>query len=519
MSGKLPAGSVLRMGTSRAHHAESLFDADGNRTSVTDNSGTTSYVYDTLNRLTDQFVIAHDDACGTNPGIHLTYDAAANLSTYCNANGTTTYGYDAANELTSLAEPGGSCTGTVSLCTTFAYNSDGDRTTTTFPGSATLTSGFDNASNETSIVGASSTPSTLTSFSYAYSVGTADKAIVQSVTDAHASTTTSYGYNALDQLTSAATSPGSTLDYSYDGAGNRCSTTTSCSSPTYTYNSANQLTSGPAGSYTYDSSGQETSSPQLSNLTENVKDQTSSVTPSGSSAETLTYNGTGQFLLTGDGSTAITTGPVGLDSSSTGGTTTYYVFDPQGNILGEEIGSSHYYYLKDRLGSVVAVINGSGSTVSDRYAYDPYGNVTSSSGSVANNIGYVGGWQDSVTGLEKFGARWYDATTGRWTQVDPIVANDAASSGYAFAGDNPVNLVDPSGELSAVAIGLIVAAVGVTIATLGVGSLLAVGGIDGLAAILGAEGTTVAPSAIAAFIGGGVLTGIGDAIASIGSIF
>jgi RHS repeat-associated protein len=272
--------------------------------------------------------------------------------------------------------------------------------------------------------------------------------MVQSVTDANASTSTSYGYNALDQLTSAATSPGSTLDYSYDGAGNRCSTSTSCSSPTYTDNSANQLTSGPAGSYTYDNSGQETSSPQLSNLTANAKDQTTSITPSGSSAEALTYSGTGQFLLTGDGSTAITTGPVGLDSSTTGGTTTYYVLDPQGNILGEEIGSSHYYYLKDRLGSVVAVINGSGSTVSDRYAYDPYGNVTSSSGSVTNNIGYVGGWQDSVTGLEKFGTRWYDSTTGRWTQVDPVVSNNAVASGYTYANDNPIDVVDPSGQES-----------------------------------------------------------------------
>jgi RHS repeat-associated protein len=492
-----------------------VYDADGNRTSITDNSGTTSYVYDTLNRLTDQFDIAHDDACGTNPGIHLTYDAASNLSTYCNANGTTTYGYDAANEVTSLAEPGGSCTGTVSLCTTFAYNSDGDRTTTTFPGSATLTSGFDNAGNETSIVGSSSTPSTLTSFTYAYAVGTADKAIVQSVTDAHASTTTSYGYNALDQLTSAATSPGSTLDYSYDGAGNRCSTTTSCSSPTYTYNSANQLTSGPAGSYTYDNSGQETSSPQLSNLTENAKDQTTAVTPSGSSAEALTYNGTGQFLLTGDGSTAITTGPVGLDSSTTAGTTTYYVFDPQGNILGEEVGSTHYYYLKDRLGSVVAVINGSGSTVSNRYAYDPYGNVTSSSGSVANNIGFDGGWQDSITGLEKFGTRWYDASTGRWTQPDPVVANDAASSGYAFAGDDPVNLVDGTGELTtAQTVGIGIFLAGVTIAGGGV-FILGAGALP--SAFLGADFLSNLGLGVGA--GGIVISVVGGITSAIASLF
>ena len=55
------------------------------------------------------------------------------------------------------------------------------------------------------------------------------------------------------------------------------------------YNSANQLTSGPAGSYSYDSSGDEQSSPQLSNLTYNTAAQTTSITPSGMSATAHSY--------------------------------------------------------------------------------------------------------------------------------------------------------------------------------------------------------------------------------------
>jgi len=66
----------------------------------------------------------------------------------------------------------------------------------------------------------------------------------------------------------------------------------------------------------------------------------------------------------------------------------------------------------------VAVISGDGQTVSDRYGYDPYGSTSYHSGSVANPWGYVGGYSDP-TGLIHFGARYYDPSTSRWTQVDP----------------------------------------------------------------------------------------------------
>ncbi|MGQ0680032.1 MAG: RHS repeat-associated core domain-containing protein [Actinomycetota bacterium] len=50
--------------------------------------------------------------------------------------------------------------------------------------------------------------------------------------------------------------------------------------------------------------------------------------------------------------------------------------------------------------------------------------------------------KDSFSGYYKFGARYYDPTLGRWTQMDPS-GQDANS--YAYAGSNPVNFVYPSG--------------------------------------------------------------------------
>jgi len=41
----------------------------------------------------------------------------------------------------------------------------------------------------------------------------------------------------------------------------------------------------------------------------------------------------------------------------------------------------------------------------------------------------------------KLGARYYNPTTGRFTQPDPA----ALIGGYAYAGDNPANATDPTG--------------------------------------------------------------------------
>jgi RHS repeat-associated protein len=82
---------------------------------------------------------------------------------------------------------------------------------------------------------------------------------------------------------------------------------------------------------------------------------------------------------------------------------------------------------------------GDGQTVSDRYGYDPYGKTVYTSASVSNPFGYVGGYSDP-TGLIKFGARYYDPSTARWTQLDP-----ASGSGYGYAAENPENNTDLTG--------------------------------------------------------------------------
>jgi RHS repeat-associated protein len=77
------------------------------------------------------------------------------------------------------------------------------------------------------------------------------------------------------------------------------------------------------------------------------------------------------------------------------------------------------------------------------YTYDPWGNITSSTGALAttNPWHYAGSYTDTATGYLKLGARYYNPTTGRFTQPDPA----ALYGGYAYAGDNPTNFTDPTG--------------------------------------------------------------------------
>ncbi|KMQ52296.1 Rhs family protein [Chitinispirillum alkaliphilum] len=47
----------------------------------------------------------------------------------------------------------------------------------------------------------------------------------------------------------------------------------------------------------------------------------------------------------------------------------------------------------------------------------------------------------------RFGARDYDAESGRWTAKDPIRFAGGDGNLYRYCGNDPVNFIDPSGEL------------------------------------------------------------------------
>src|SRR5205085_1405842 len=77
----------------------------------------------------------------------------------------------------------------------------------------------------------------------------------------------------------------------------------------------------------------------------------------------------------------------------------------------------------------------------NRYSYDPWGNVleeTEADGA-RQPFRFASAEYEAHTKLYKMGARYYDPTLGRFTQLDLL------DSGYTYVFNNPVNFVDPSG--------------------------------------------------------------------------
>jgi RHS repeat-associated protein len=53
--------------------------------------------------------------------------------------------------------------------------------------------------------------------------------------------------------------------------------------------------------------------------------------------------------------------------------------------------------------------------------------------------------EDFGLGLSDYGARWYDASLGRWWSVDPMAEQYHQWSGYCYVMDNPLSFVDLDG--------------------------------------------------------------------------
>jgi RHS repeat-associated protein len=96
------------------------------------------------------------------------------------------------------------------------------------------------------------------------------------------------------------------------------------------------------------------------------------------------------------------------------------------------------------------VVNTSTGAVAQRIDYDAYGRVVQDTEPGFQPFGFAGGITDGHTGLVRFGARDYDAVSGRWTAKDPIGFEGGSSNLYAYALQDPVNLLDADGMQSVV---------------------------------------------------------------------
>jgi len=101
--------------------------------------------------------------------------------------------------------------------------------------------------------------------------------------------------------------------------------------------------------------------------------------------------------------------------------------------------------ISDHLGSPRLVVNAETAEIVQRMDYDEFGRVIADTNPGFQPFGFAGGLYDPDTGFVCFRVRDYDPMVGRWTAKDPILFKGGSANLYAYVGNDPVNLIDPSG--------------------------------------------------------------------------
>jgi RHS repeat-associated protein len=407
----------------------SAYDADGQRTSMIDGTGTSSWSYDSLHRITST-------KTGAGATVTYNYDLKGQLTkiTYPEGTHAVTRIYDAAGRMTSITDWLGNKT-------TFVYDADGNLVTETLPVSSGVTAkySYDATSRLTGIVDAKGAAD-LATFSYTRdALGQLSGATETGVPSAGTDT---YAYTALNQLSGV--NAGS---YSYNAADN----VTGLIVPSLVslqYDTANELAKLTMGTqvttFTYDSRGNRLNRtpPSGSPLTY-AYDQANRMTGFGSNA-TYHYAGDGLRMSKTVGATtqAFTWDRSGILPLLLADGTTDYVYGPGDSPLEQVSGSgTPLFYLRDQQQSTRLLVNSLGAAEAS-YTYDAYGNVIGKTGTIANPFGYGGQFTDAESGLIYLRARYYDPTTAQFLVVDPTRAD---TNPYRYAHQNPLNRYDPTG--------------------------------------------------------------------------
>lgn len=422
---------------------EYVYDLVGKLQQVTDPTGTYGFAYDNMGRLvgtTTQYTFV----TGTYTNAY-TYDADSNRVSMTDPQGSvTSYVYDTLNRLSTLTPSSAFGSGSFG----FSYDALSRRTQMTRPNGVTTNYAYNNLSQLLSVLHQVGT-STIDGATY-----TADPVGNRTArTDMLANVTSNYTYDPLYELTQVTQATNTTESYSYDPVGNRL---TSLGVSPYSVNSSNELTSTPSATYTYDNNGNTLTKVTSAGTTTYGWDYENRLT-------SMTLPGTGGTLAFKYDGLGRRVQKVFTQSSTT--TTTNYLYDgsnsvedidQNGNVLArysmmqnideplaELRSSTTSYYSQDGLGSVTSLTTSAGA-LGDTYRYDSFGNLSASSGSIANRFQYTGRESDSESGLYFYRARYYDPSTGRFLSEDPFgfaIENDF----YRYAGNDVVNFVDPTG--------------------------------------------------------------------------
>jgi RHS repeat-associated protein len=378
-----------------------------------------------------------------------TYDKNGNRLTMTDPTGTTTYTYDELNRLTSLTNPS-------SQTIEFDYDALSHRTQTTFPNGTTASFAYDPASQLLSLVNKLGA-TTLSSFEYTYDKVGNRKMLDQQCSAITVASPLSYMYDNLNRLIEAIRPlPANPLEtFNYDPVGNRLRRDGQTTDAIF--DAANRLREDQRFCYEYDDNGNLTKKTvkvgnactgDVTMYTYDAENRLIRIDLPGGGIAKYRYDGLGRRI-----------------EKSVNGEVTRYVYDNEdilfetdaaGSILARythgpgideplimERGSQRFFYHTDGLGSITELTDSTGA-VAQAYVYDSFGQIVQQAGTLPNLYTYTGREFDPESGLYYYRARYYDAGVGRFLQEDlwkPIKGMNL----YGYVRNNPVNRTDPSG--------------------------------------------------------------------------
>lgn len=437
-------GNVVRVTSPLAHSTSYGYDAVGRTISRTDAKGNlTRYAYDGVDRLTG---VTYPD--GSNKTF--THDCCG-PATVVDASGTASFAYDTLNRLTQF-------TNSFGQAIRYAYDKASNLTALTYPDGKVVNYEYDGADR---LVKVRDWLGNVTQYTYdraglLLSSNTANGPLVVRGYDGAGRLSSSTGITANGTLLA-------THNYTLDAVGNigqislnePLAPALTSGRAELSYDKENRLVSDGANAYEHDALGNLTrisGAGGTTTLDYDWQGRLARVAAGGRTTQ-YQYDGLGNRIVkTADGATRryvvnpnAALSQVLAETDASGAVVAYYVYG-LGLISQVTAQGRPYFYGFDHLGNTLAVSDAAG-TIVNAYAYDPFGNLADNSfEGVANPFRYVGrlGVMDDGNGLLYMRARYYAPGLGRFLTKDPWGSVSARSS-YGYGLGNPLTWVDPTG--------------------------------------------------------------------------